>query len=465
MPKSIDELELRRIKALIAAHPEGIGIGGLEAALTEEGIAFGRRTLLRRLGLLIASQQITVRGGGRSRRYHPWEQRAANAITTSTPYEECIPLSTASKELLAFIRRPIAGREPVGYQRDLLLSYTPNTTFYLDATTRAHLQAMGRPREASPVAGTFARQILGRLLIDLSWASSRLEGNTYSLLETERLIAFGETAEGKDALETQMILNHKQAIEFLVESAEETGFNRFTILNLHAILADNLLPTPEACGRLRAMPVGIGGSVYTPLATPQLIEEYFERLLTKADAIADPYEQAFFALVHLPYLQPFDDVNKRVSRLAANIPLIKHNCCPLSFMDMPEEAYVEAILGVYERNRVDLLRDLFVWAIERSVKKYLVLKQEIGEPDPFRMRYRTELREVVRAVVTAAPRQTEPLLADWATQNIKAEDRPRFIAMIRRELASLHEGNIARYQLRPAEFANWRQNNKPGNTE
>ena len=92
--------------------------------------------------------------------------------------------------------------------------------------TRTRLRELGETPSAERPAGTYARDVLGRLLIDLSWASSYLEGNTYSLLETERLISFGQAAEGKDALETQMILNHKQAFEFLVESADDIGFNR-----------------------------------------------------------------------------------------------------------------------------------------------------------------------------------------------------------------------------------------------
>jgi Fic family protein len=162
-------------------------------------------------------------------------------------------------------------------------------------------------------------------LVDLSWNASRLEGNTYSLLDTERLLELGEAAEGKDAFEAQMILNHKAAIELLVEQAAEVGFNRYTILHLHALLSDNLLPDPQACGRLRAMPVGIAQTVYHPLAVPQLIEECFQHMLDTAAAIADPFEQAFFVMVHVPYLQPFEDANKRVSRLAAHIPLIRHN--------------------------------------------------------------------------------------------------------------------------------------------
>ena len=92
-----------------------------------------------------------------------------------------------------------------------------------------HLSGVGTPSSGEMPAGTYAKQILNRLLIDLTWNSSRLEGNTYSLLDTKRLIDFGEVAEGKEQLETQMILNHKDAIEFLVGSAEEIGFNRYTI--------------------------------------------------------------------------------------------------------------------------------------------------------------------------------------------------------------------------------------------
>ena len=117
---------------------------------------------------------------------------------------------------------------------------------------------LGTPNHAEQAAGTYARKILDRLLIDLSWNSSRLEGNTYSLLETKRLIEQGRAAEGKERGETQMILNHKDAIEFLVDGAEEIGFNRHTILNLHGLLANNLLGDPDAVGRLRLAPVAAG---------------------------------------------------------------------------------------------------------------------------------------------------------------------------------------------------------------
>src|SRR5260370_40339810 len=143
-----------------------------------------------------------------------------------------------------------------------------------------------------------------------------------------------------------MIINPKDAIGFLVSAAEEIGFNRYTILNLHGVLAHNLLPDEAAAGRLRHIAVGIEKSTFHPLELPQRIEESFNQLLATAAAIADPFEQALFVMVQLPYLQPFDDVNKRVSRLAANIPFIKGKLAPLSVPDVPRSLYTAPVLGV-----------------------------------------------------------------------------------------------------------------------
>ena len=455
MPKHIEEQDLKAIEQQIAVYHKGIGISKLETALAASGIAMNRRALLRRMTILIESKRVRATGAFKGRVYWPLTTEVSSGDQELE--ESLIPLSRAGHEIRRHVRQPIQLREPIGYRRDFLLSY-PNNGPYLDDATRKHLHQIGRVHQESVPAGTMARQVMGRLLIDLSWASSYLEGNTYSLLETERLISFGQAAEGKDALETQMILNHKQAIEFLVESADDIGFNRYSILNLHAILSDNLLPNPEACGRLRQIAVGIGGSVYSPLSTPQLLDEYFQRALDTAEAISDPFEQSFFGLVHLSYLQPFGDVNKRVARLAANIPLVKHNLCPLSFIDVPKKSYVEGILGVYELNRIELMRDVFVWGYKRSVKRYLSTREELGEPDPFRMKYRTLLTEIIREVVLHGVGQAQEVVTTWAAEHIPEDDQQRFINLVHAELKGLHEGNIARFRLRPAEFAVWKAN-------
>ncbi|MCB1745029.1 MAG: Fic family protein [Gammaproteobacteria bacterium] len=462
MPKRIPQDELDAILAVVAVHPEGVPVGTIR-----EGLPYPLppRMLQRRLALLVEQGRLIAEGQRKGRRYRVAGTVAGKANllegndTGKGRGESYVPLSPEAEPFKQAVRAPLHTRRPVGYQRDFLNEYRPDETHYLPAETRRHLAEIGRPPGGERPAGTYARTIYSRLLIDLSWNSSRLEGNTYSLLETERLLELGEAAEGKDALEAQMILNHKAAIELLVDQADEIGFNRYTILNLHALLADNLLADPQAGGRLRRIPVGIDGTVYHPLEVPQLIEECFETFLDTAAAITDPFEQAFFALVHLAYLQGFEDVNKRVSRLAANIPLIRGNLCPLSFVDVPERAYIDGVLAIYELNRIELLRDVFVWAYERSSARYSAVRQSLGEPDPFRLRYRALVAELVAAVVRAGmDKQAATALArQRAAKHVPPADQARFVEVAETELMNLHEGNIARYRLRPTEYQVWRQ--------
>ncbi len=285
----------------------------------------------------------------------------------------------------------------------------------------------------------------------------RLEGNTYSRLDTQNLIEFGQRAVGKDATETTMILNHKAAIEFLVQDAKDIDFNRYTLFSLHAALSENLLGDPADEGRLRTRIVGITGTTFTPLSIPQRIEEYFDVFLNKAGAIPDPFEQAFFAMVHIPYLQPFADVNKRTSRLAANIPLIKANLCPLSFIDVPQQAYIDGTVAVYEDNRVELLCEVFSWAYARSCTQYRVIRDSMGEPDPFRLRYRQQLASAVRDTVqTGSPPSRETLDRRARDLGVQADDVEQFATSALTLLVALTENNAGRYQIRPSEFTRWK---------
>lgn len=406
----------------------------------------------------MAGRRLVAKGATKGRLYKlaPGVTVTANAREGEPATTQELALSKEGAEIAELVRRPLQTRKPVGYNRTFLESYQPNHHYYLSDEIREHLHQIGRSPAADRPAGTYARDILNRLLVDLSWASSRLEGNTYTRLDTQRLIENGVVAAGKDAAETQMILNHKRAIEMLVGEADQVGTNWFTFMNLHAILSDNLMADPGASGRLRQRDVGIGGTVFIPLGTPQLIEQCFRLFLEKADAIEDPFEQAFFVLVHVPYLQPFEDVNKRVSRLGANIPLIKHNLSPLSFVGVEEWDYVAAVLGVYELNRTELLRDLFVRAYERSRQQYLAVKQSLGEPDPFRLRYRGELTEVIQTIVRGRQSIAGEHVREAAEAIVGSEDLDRFVDLTLGELAHLHEGNIARYGLRLSEFAAWK---------
>jgi Fic/DOC family len=463
MPKRIADQEIDRIVALLSPHPEGLRIAALENICKSEGLDFDRRTLQRRLVELVKANRLVKQDKGRASRYL-LAPLAGNFNITSVPVpllashaEVYVPLSPQGAAVKNLVRHPIIERKPVGYNRAFLEGYEPNRSAYLPGSIRSHLHALGRSPVTKRAAGTYARDILNRLMIDLSWSSSRLEGNTYSRLETQNLIEFGHAADGKDQREALMILNHKAAIEMLVERAEEIGYDTFTFFNLHALLSENLLTDPDASGRLRTTIVEIGGSVFHPLAVPQQIEDYFRLILMKTDAIRDPFEQAFFLMVHIPYLQPFLDVNKRVSRLGANIPLIKHNLSPLSFVDVPEQAYLDGTLAVYELNRVELLQDVFVWAYERSCQRYVAIKESLPEPDPLRLRNREAMINVVSEMVRGGKPIETRLIRELAAPLVKPEDLGQFVAMAFNDLHHLHDGNIARYRLRLLEFRSWQQ--------
>lgn len=451
MEKPVFEKEFDILLRAIQRHPDGLG---LEKLLQLPRLKLSRRTLQRRLAYLVATNQLQMVESGKNVRY------CIAVVPKEIHKKSDMSLSVEGNDIKHYLQQPIHSRKTVHYHRKFLDQYRPNETTYLPIDIRKHLQKSGASLQHVRPAGTYAREILSRLLIDLSWNSSRLEGNTYSLLDTERLLSVGETADGKTSFETQMILNHKNAIEFLVDSANEVAFNRYTILNLHALLSDNLLSNPEACGRLRTISVAIHGTTLHPLALPQLIDECFQEILNKASAIHDPYEQAFFVMVHLPYLQPFEDVNKRVSRLAANIPLIKHNLCPLSFIDVSEQAYIDGVLGVYELNRIELLRDLFVWAYERSALRYSTIQHSLGEPDPFRLLYRAQIMEIVSLVVKKPmnKKAAAAFIQQQAALHIPQQERARYVEIVEIELLGLHAGNIARYRLRPTEFEVWYKN-------
>jgi hypothetical protein len=442
MPRSTKaeiRASLERIEAIVQDHPQGLQRAEIRDALKAryyEDVA--DRTLRRRLEQLEEEGRLVRKGKSRAIRYRGAE---SGAVAPSLTGEG-------------------TGNEPRTDQQDareFLEAYVPGQTWYLPEEIRADLMATGETPNPERPAGTYARDILDRLLIDLSWASSRLEGNTYSRLDTQNLLEYGVHAEGKSQQEAQMILNHRAAIRMLVDNVEEINFDRRTLLGLHAALAENLVASTGEEGALRQRPVEISHTVYRPSGVPQIIQECFNLLLAKVRDIPDPFEQAFFLMVHIPYLQPFIDVNKRTSRIAANIPFIKGNFCPLSFVDVPHETYIEATIGIDERKEVALLRDLFVWAYRRSCAQYRVVREALGEPDTVRFRYRDQLADLVRETVRSrAPIQRSRFRA-WAHDHgIEDERQEAFAERAMDILLNLTEGVAGRYGLSDEDVGAWR---------
>ena len=215
--------ELELIKNTVQLCPNGITIDEIMRHLN---VSLSRRTVQRRLVYMQKEKIVYSKGNTRSKKYFittaTQEQKEA-----STQFFESIPLSSEGHTLRNTLRVAVEKRIPVTYNRDFLDQYTPNISYYLSNEQREKLAELGKINvpEQVQVAGTYNKEILSRLFIDLSWNSSRLEGNTYSLLDTQRLIEFGESVDTKSAKDAQMILNHKDAIEFLVQSPDEIGFN------------------------------------------------------------------------------------------------------------------------------------------------------------------------------------------------------------------------------------------------
>jgi hypothetical protein len=230
VPKRIPEEDLEAILGIVERHLGGASRMAIAETLTPK---LASRTLQFRLKYLVDAGRLVKQGEGRAAKYcmpETQQGQVANSPAARAGTEEAIvPLSTASAAIRRYLRQSLGARKPAGYNRQFLDSYRPNASFYLSLTERAHLAEIGKQNFAAAAAGTYAKQVLNRLLIDLSWNSSRLEGNTYSLLDTKRLLEFGEEAQGRDRQEAQMIVNHKDAIEFLVSAADEIGFNRYTI--------------------------------------------------------------------------------------------------------------------------------------------------------------------------------------------------------------------------------------------
>ena len=326
--------------------------------------------------------------------------------------------------------------------------------------SQMELEKVGRRSKQTDSAGTYAHQIFNRLLVDLSYNSSRLEGNTYSILETERLLLEGSSAEGKLDEEKIMILNHREAIRYIVDNASKLTVSEETICTLHYFLSDGLVQARYA-GKMRDHGVRIGGSTYIPFEDKKQLHIRFHRLLQKAALIENPYEQSLFLLIHLTYLQAFSDVNKRTARLSANIPLIKSNFVPLSFNDVEREDYTSAVLAIYEFQEIGPLLDLYLFSYRRTCFMYDSTVKALGF-DEVRVRYRQERRALIRHIIVnqLSGRVMQEYISAQSRQFIKPEDQTLFCEDILEDLKEIDLSRIAGLGITPEQMNMWKEGQK-----
>lgn len=456
-PPSLASLSLRHeamLRQILAARRP------IEPGALEQILQASRPSINRTLRDLVAAGFLEKLGAGRATRYVATDAgqsalAALPSLATVPPLTGHLHWSPAALPLVQALRAPLGTRTPVGYERSFVANYVPNQSSLLPPTLATDLYNAGRSQDQQP-AGTYAREVLEQLLIDLSWSSSRLEGNNKSLLDTKELFELGEQAGPLDE-DALMLLNHKNAIEFLVDAVPTEGITVPVIVDLQAKLMRDLLRDSRDIGSFRRRLVNIDGSVYTPSNIPTFLEESLNDIVDKARHIHNPVEAAFFLWVHVAYLQPFADGNKRTSRLSANMPLLLHNCAPLSFLDVERTDYAVAMLGVYEQRNVAAAVELFEFIYRRSILKYSVLRASLSVPDPLRARYRQSLNEIMQFVVFY--RRT---LADALPEvSVQPADVEALRAIANTELDHLEQYNCARYNLARGMTQKWIDAGRP----
>lgn len=318
----------KRRDAILAClrHQDGVRREDIGRYLEQMGSACSKTTLVRELHVLSGIGLVERSGTGRGVRY----ALSRNSAQTM-PVDELQHLLTQDE---------IAG---------------------LDA-----LNAVFRQKKAALSPGLLRKEY-ERLTVELAWKSSRIEGNTYTLLDTERLLRDNVTAAGKTVEESRMLLNHKQALEYVLSAPEY--YREITVRKMeeiHSLLTEGLHVAPG----IRSGMVGIVGTNYRPLDNKFQIRDALEKLSDMINRTRHAVEKALLAILMISYIQPFEDGNKRTSRILGNALLVAGDYCPLSYRSVDEVEYKKAMIIFYEQNNVSYFKQLFLEQFRLAVKNY-----------------------------------------------------------------------------------------------
>ncbi|TLX16084.1 Fic family protein [Rhizobium sp. MHM7A] len=289
-------------------------------------------------------------------------------------------------------------RPKVPYDSDRITSYIPNESRWLPQAQHDRMQHAARGINEALDASTYSREIAQRFLIDLAWASSNLEGNTYSYLDTEVLVNYGEQASGHDLYEATMILNHKNAINELIDNVGKPVLNERFASRFHALLLRDLV-SDEDLGRVRGSGVGIGGSSYLPSEDRYTLMSGLGSLLWKAEQVEDAFEASFLLLSGLSYLQAFVDGNKRMGRLMCNAPLLWQGLPPISFIGVDQSAYISGLILFYEKGDTSLLAEAVADGYVEHAMSYAAAVATKRVPRSIELKERPRIDRLVRQVI------------------------------------------------------------------
>ena len=316
-------------------------------------VGFGYASVKRTLQKLIAEKLIIATGTRKGTKYQ-----------LSPEYDLLFSI-----DIDVYFQKEIDERKIIDSFNHSLLSRTLSNVSIFTEEELTHLNKLQKrySENISKLSDAEYKKELERLAIDLSWKSSQIEGNTYSLLETERLLKEKETAAGKTKDEAIMLLNHKEALDFIIEnSGYITTLTLSGIEDIHSILIKDL----NVDRNIRRHRVGISGTNYKPLDNEFQIREAVEDLCVLVNKQENIFTKALFVLALISYIQPFADGNKRTARIISNAILMKNNYCPISFRTVDSIDYKKAMVLFYEQNNITAFKKIFINQFEFAVKTY-----------------------------------------------------------------------------------------------
>lgn len=335
----------------IVASEEPVSISAIRSRIGE---TISIPTLNRELAGLVTLNWLVKIGKGR-----------ATAYKVSSYYRLMAPIAVTGY----FDKNPDARDAKTGFNHSLfdVLESVP----LLTEREREELEALSNKyrENVSSLSPALYKKEMERLTIELSWKSSQIEGNTYSLLETERLFMEKIEAADKPREEAIMLLNHKEALHYLLQNKEIGQTLTLRALEeIHSILTKEL----GVSRNLRARSVGITGTAYRPLDNEHQIRENVERMCTLVNSRNNAFEKALLAVILISYIQPFEDGNKRTGRMLSNAVLIAYNHCPLSYRSVEVLDYKKAVLLFYEQNNLEAFKDIFIEQYRFAVRNYFL---------------------------------------------------------------------------------------------
>lgn len=316
----------------------------------EKTYRISKPTLIRDLNILQEQKRIKSMGKGPLTKYHPYAENPLLKEFDLDAYFAVDPDQRNGKRLF-----------DVG-----IIDHFPHI-FTEEEMRRLATVSKSYSRATSHLDSSVLKRELERFTIELSWKSSKIEGNTYTLLETESLIREQKEATGKTKEEAVMIINHKDAFEEILKNRQDfTTVSLSGIAQLHNILIKDLNVTTG----IRKHAVGITGTTYVPLDNEYQIREALERIILIINKTRNSFEKAFIAHVMIAYLQPFSDGNKRTARMMTNAILLAHDLYPLSYRSVNEDIFKKALIVFYEQGSACEMKRLFIEQVQFANETY-----------------------------------------------------------------------------------------------